>query len=181
MQPQQPSMLKPALIAGGAFGVAGAIPFVNLINCACCALIIGCGLVAALLQSNQCRTANIAFGAGPGAQVGLLSGLVYGVVSGVLSALLNLTLGVGEWQTTLQQMEELGSVDPEVVDQMSRFMESTGPVVIVLFAIFISLLLGAIFATVGGLIGGSLFKVSPPSADAPGTSGVSPPPVRPIG
>ena len=44
---QAPSMLKPALISGVAFGVAGAIPVVNWINCACCALIIGCGFFAA--------------------------------------------------------------------------------------------------------------------------------------
>ena len=39
MNGQAPTMLKPALIAGAAFGVAGAIPVLNWINCACCALI----------------------------------------------------------------------------------------------------------------------------------------------
>ena len=46
---QAPSMLKPALISGVAFGVAGSIPVINWINCACCALIIGCGFFAAFL------------------------------------------------------------------------------------------------------------------------------------
>ncbi len=54
---QAPSMLKPALISGVAFGVAGSIPVVNWINCACCALIIGCGFFAAFLYSKDSRTA----------------------------------------------------------------------------------------------------------------------------
>ena len=54
---QAPSMLKPALISGVAFGVAGSIPVVNWINCACCALIIGCGFFAAFLYSKDSRAA----------------------------------------------------------------------------------------------------------------------------
>jgi type IV secretory pathway TrbD component len=186
MQAQPPSMLKPALISGVAFGIAGAIPMLNLINCACCALIIGCGFLAAYLQSQQCKTAGVEFGAGSGAQVGLLSGLVYGVVSAILSTLLNAALGIGDWQETLEQLKELGTMDPEVMEQITRFMESTGPAVLVLFGLFFALLFGAIFATIGGLIGGSVFKAeggqepptaeTPPSADAP-----APPPVQPGG
>ena len=75
---QAPSMLKPALISGVAFGVAGAIPVINWINCACCALIVGCGFCAAFLYSKECRTAGFAFRPGNGATVGLVSGLIYG-------------------------------------------------------------------------------------------------------
>jgi len=55
MNNQAPSMLKPALISGVAFGVAGAIPVINWINCACCALIIGCGFLSAFLYSTGKR------------------------------------------------------------------------------------------------------------------------------
>jgi len=180
MQFQAPSMLKPALISGVAFGIAGAIPIVNLINCACCALIIGCGFVAAYLHSQQCKSAGVEFLAGAGAQVGLVSGLVYGVVTSVVSAFFNILFGLGDWNEIIEQMDELGSLDPEIMDQVSRFMESTGPSALMLFGLFMSLLFGAIFATIGGLIGGSVFKFQPQQDDAY-SDAPPPPPVEPGG
>jgi hypothetical protein len=178
MQAQAPSMIRPALISGVAFGIAGAIPFVNMLNCACCALIIGCGFVAAYLQAQQCKTAGAAFLPNHGAQVGLLSGLFYGVVTTVVSSLINVVFGLGDWQDIVEQMEEIGTLDPEVMDQIARFMESTGPSVMVLFGLFISLLFGAIFATIGGLIGGSVFKVE--ASDEPPFMGSDAPPPTPV-
>lgn len=176
MQVQPPSMLRPALISGIAFGVAGGIPLINLLNCACCALIIGCGFVAAYLQAQQCKTAGAAFLASHGAQVGLLSGLIYGVVTTVVSSLANLLFGIADWKEIVQQMEEIGTLDQEVMDQMTRFMDSTGPSVMILFALFMALLFGAIFATVGGLIGGSVFKFEPPAEPPVVSAGAPPPP-----
>jgi hypothetical protein len=58
---QAPSMLKPALISGVAFGVAGAIPFVSALNCFCCALVIGSGMLASFLYSKESRAAGHRF------------------------------------------------------------------------------------------------------------------------
>lgn len=176
MQVQAPSMIRPALISGIAFGIAGAIPFLNLLNCACCALIIGCGFVAAYLQSQQSKTVAAPFLPSHGAQVGLLSGMVYGVVTTVVSSLFNLVFGLGDWHQIVDQMEDIGTLDPEVMEQVTRFMDSTGPSVMVLFGLFMSLLLGAIFATIGGLIGGAVFKSEPPAEAPYGGSDVPPPP-----
>jgi hypothetical protein len=174
---QAPSMLKPALISGVAFGVAGAIPVVNWINCACCALIIGCGFLAAFLYSKDSRAAGVAFGPGNGATVGLVSGLVYGVVSGILGGLVSATFGMGEWQEVIQQIEASGAdIDPEVLEQVSHFMESSGGLMMVLIGLFFALLFGVIFATIGGLIGGSVFKLQP---QAPVQEQAPPPP--PVG
>jgi len=174
---QAPSMLKPALISGVAFGVVAAIPFINLINCACCALIIGCGFFAAFLSSKDNRAAGFAFRAGNGATVGLLSGLVYGVVSGVLSPLINKALGMGDWEEVIEQIRASGAeIDPEMLDQASHFLEGSGALVMVLVSVFLGLLFGAIFATIGGLIGGSVFKVEP----QPPTQEQAPPP-PPVG
>jgi len=186
MQGQIPPMYKPALISGVAFGVAGAIPLVNLINCACCALIIGCGFLAAYLQSQQCKSAGATFTPGAGAQVGLISGLIYGVVTTIISNLFQLAFGLNDWQQVIDQMDQLGTVDPEMMNQITGFMESTGPLVIALLGLFMSLLCGAIFATIGGLIGGSVFKVENPessagSAPPPVVGDAPPPPVQPGG
>ncbi len=173
---QAPSMLKPALIAGVALGVAGAIPVINWLNCACCALIIGAGFLGAWLYSRDSRAAGVAFLPGTGATVGLLSGLVYGIVSGVLGGIINAALGAGDWENVIEALESSGAeIDPAVLDQVSAFMEDSGTMMVVLIGIFFALLFGAIFGTIGGLIGGSVFKYEP----LPGEGQAPPPP--PVG
>jgi len=179
MQAQPPSMLKPALVSGTVFGVVAAIPVVNWVNCACCALIIGSGFLAAYLLSQQHKAADVAFTPSTGAQVGLMSGLVYGVVTSIVSTILSFVFGFGDFDKMLEQMREMGTVNPETMQQITHFMQSTGPTVILLFGVFMSLLLGAIFATLGGLIGGSLFRVTP--AQPPEGSPELPPPPPPVG
>ena len=177
MNNQAPSMLKPALISGVAFGVAGAIPVINWINCACCALIIGCGFLAAFLHSKDCKTAGVAFRPGGGATVGLLSGLIYGIVSGVLGGIISSVFGMGDWENVIDQIQSSGAdIDPEILDQIAGFMESSGSLVMVLIGVFFALLFGAIFGTIGGLIGGSVFKNEPQAA----VSEQAPPP-PPVG
>lgn len=162
MNGQAPSMLKAALIAGAAFGVAGAIPVLNWINCACCALIIACGFVAAWLHSRQSKAAGVGFTVGNGALVGLGSGVVYGIVTGIVSAVVTTVFGVGDLDEIVEQFESVGTMDPQVIDQINRFMESTGPTVLALIGLFFSIVFGVIFATIGGLIGGAVFKSSAP-------------------
>jgi hypothetical protein len=180
MQNQAPPMLKAALISGVAFGIAGAIPVINWLNCACCALIVGCGFLAAFLYSKDCRTAVVPFRAGNGATVGLVAGLIYGVVSGLLGGLISAVFGMDEWQEVIQQIQASGAdVDPETLRQITSFMESSGPAFMILIGLFFALLFGAIFGTIGGLIGGSVFKfeVQPVA----GYDQTAPPPPPPVG
>ena len=179
MNGQAPSMLRPALIAGTAFGIAAAIPVLNLINCACCALIIGCGFVAAWLHSQPSKAAGLGYTPGNGAVVGLASGVVYGIVTGIVSAALNAIFGLTDWNQVVDQLEGVGTMDPEVVDQVNRFMESTGPATLALAGVFLSILAGVVFATLGGLIGGAVFK-SPPADQTSMDAPPPPPSVSPM-
>ena len=173
---QAPSMLKPALISGVAFGIAGSIPVLNWINCACCALIIGSGLFAAFLYSKESRKSGTAFGAGNGATLGLMAGLIYGVVAGIFGGLLNAAFGMGDWQEAIEQIQASGAdIDPATLEQISSFMESSGGAVMFLIGLFFALLFGAIFGVIGGLIGGSVFKVEA----QPGMYTQTPPPPPP--
>jgi hypothetical protein len=179
MQYQQPSMLKAALISGVVFGVAGSIPVLNWLNCACCALIVGCGFFAANLYSKSCRAAGVSFRAGSGATVGLVAGLIYGVVAGILGGIISAAFGMGDWREVVQQLQSTGAdLDPEVLDQVTGFLESSGSVLIFLLGLFFALFFGAIFGAIGGLIGGSVFKVEvQPSAGYD----QAPPPPPPVG
>jgi hypothetical protein len=175
---QAPSMLKPALISGVAFGVAGAIPFVSALNCFCCALVIGSGMLASFLYSKESRAAGFAFRPGNGATVGLVTGLICGAVTGVLSAIINRSTGMNDWQEAIEQMQTAGAeIPPETLDQITTFLETSGPTVFSLGLIFVCLVCGAIFGTIGGLIGGSVFKVEP---QAP-VQEQAPPPPPPVG
>ncbi len=174
---QAPSMFKPAVISGVAFGIAGSIPVINWINCACCALIIGAGLFAAFLYSKESRKIGVSFGPGNGATVGVLAGLVYGVVAGVVGGAINAAFGMGDWQQAIEQIQASGAdIDPATLEQISSFMESSGGAMMFLIGLFFSLLCGAIFGVIGGLIGGSVFKVEAQPGMYTGT-----PPPPPVG
>ena len=175
---QAPSMLKPALISGVAFGIVGSIPIIGAVNCACCALVIGSGVLAAFLYSKDSRAAGFAFRPGNGATIGLLAGLVCGAITGVFGAIVGKITGADGWQEAIEQMQASGAdIPPETLDQITHFMETSGPTVILLGAIFLWLIFGAIFGTIGGLIGGSVFKVEP----QPPAHEQAPPPPPPVG
>jgi len=173
--PGSPSMLKPALIGGGAFGVAAGLPFVGALNCACCALIIGSGFLAAYVFSQACKTQGITFGPAQGALLGALSGVVYAVASSVVSATVSLVRGM-DFGQVLEQIDSMGTEVPPQVREGLEWAAAAGPGLLLVIGFAISLVFGLIFATLGGLIGGAAFKVEPP-APAPPVE----PPLPPVG
>ncbi|MCP4654364.1 MAG: hypothetical protein GY856_02985, partial [bacterium] len=117
MNQVEPSKLQPALIGGAALGVASAIPFLNCLNCACCALVIGGGFLAAYLYLKDCPPAPEAR-YGDAATLGLLAGVFGAVVGTLLSIPFRLFFsGMGD----MGQLEELlGNFDmpPEAQDAL---------------------------------------------------------------
>ena len=49
MTDSSPSMLKSTLIGGLSLGILAAMPVIGVLNCACCALVIAGGFLAAFL------------------------------------------------------------------------------------------------------------------------------------
>jgi hypothetical protein len=178
MNEQTPSIWMPSLIAGGVFGVLSGMPLIGALNCACCALVIGCGVLAAFLYSRSCREAGVGFRPGRGALVGLAAGLFHALAATVISTIANLI--VGDFERSLEQMQQFMPPDPEAaeaVERMVEIMESLGPIGMFFIGLIFWVVLSSIFATIGGLIGGALFKVEiEPEAPLPGT-----PPPPPIG
>jgi hypothetical protein len=163
-------MLKPTMIGGLVAGVAGGLPIIGALNCACCALIIGGGFLATFLYSKDCRLAGVRFTPGSGAQVGLIAGLFYAVASTIVSGIVNAL-----FPKNLDQMVEMleqFDLPPEAVDSAMQFAEQSTSIVGIMIGFFFTLLLAAVFSTVGGLIGGAVFKYEP----APPASSTPPPP-----
>jgi hypothetical protein len=168
-------MLKPTLIGGGLMGLLGAIPVVNWLNCACCALVAGGGFIAAYLYSRDCSSQGVAFKPGSGALVGLVAGLFYALSATIFGAIVTSVMGGPDVDEIIAQMEQAGA-PPEMIDTAANLGEmlTTFTGVIILF--FITLLIAAIFSTIGGLIGGAVFKVEPtppPAGTTPGDSGTA--------
>jgi hypothetical protein len=138
----------------------------------CCALVIGGGLLAAFLYSRSCRSAGAAFRPGSGAVVGLVAGLFYAI--GHTALFLVLKPSPDKAGEILEQIESSG-LPPEYAENAARVLEVllTGLGSILFFCAI--LLVAAVFSTIGGLIGGALFKVEAAPAGPPAT-GAAPPP-----
>jgi hypothetical protein len=170
-------MLKSTLIGGGLFGLLGAIPVLNLVNCACCALVIGGGVLAAYLYSKECRAAGTEFRAGSGALVGLVAGLFYAVTGTVVGGILKLVLPQPNPEEVMEQLEQLPfDIPPEALDSAARWMEGSAGFGGLIISFFFTLLVAAVFSTIGGLIGGAAFKVeaAPSAPGAPMDGGTGP-------
>jgi len=172
----KPSMLKATMIGGLSFGVAGAIPLINMLNCLCCALIIAGGFLAAFLYSKECSAAGVEFRPGNGALIGLVAGLFYSVANAFTGGLVAAVFG-GPDIEQMRDMFEQFDLPPEAMDTALRFMETSGSFIGIMIAFFFTLLFAAIFSTIGGLIGGAVFKVEPP----PPASPAPPTPSAPLG
>jgi hypothetical protein len=146
---------------------------VNCLNLACCALLIGGGFLASFLYSRDVAAAGGTFAVGNGAAVGLVTGGFYAVGSAVVSAITRMVVDVSpaeQFELVREQMEQSGNLPPdflEGLDQVSAFLVESGGGLLFIIAFGFSLLLGAVFCTVGGLIGGAVFKKDPPAPAAP--------------
>ena len=167
-------MLKPALMGGLVMGVLSALPGVSLGNCCCCAWLVTGGLLAAyVLQSGTPQPITM----GDGAMVGLLAGLFGAVVNMVVSVPMNLI--TGPFQQRLFQ--RIAETQPDLPDNVRQLVDDMGAVSVVgtIMAFFMMLILGAIFSSLGGLLGAFFFKkkaapVPPPPPFPMGSGGAFP-------
>lgn len=169
------SKLQPALLGGLFIGVLSALPFVSLGNC-CCLWVIGGGVLAAwLLQQNQ----SVPIETGDAALVGLYAGLIGAVVAMVVQIPLTLALGPMQEEMLRQWAERSGDM-PDELRQVFENLEASGGLSAIglLVGFGIMLVLGAIFSTLGGLLGALFFRRQPPP---PATAQTLPPPLPPSG
>lgn len=160
--PEKPSKLMPALYGGIIMGLISGIPFLNFVNCLCCAGIMFGGFMAVFFYKKDLTpdmpqlTNNDALG------LGALAG-VFGALFGlVLTAVFMFTVGNLAAESTYDMMmgiyDALGILDqmpPEAIDQMQQSMteNALSPMTVV-----ISFIVDPLFGLIGGLIGYAVFK-----------------------
>ena len=170
--PKMPVKKTQAALLGGAFiGVLSALPIVSAANLCCCLWVIAGGVVAAyVLQQNHPEPITV----GDGAVAGLLAGVVGAFVYVAVSIPFNLLLA------PLQQRLLEGFIDraPEVSGELRDALSQLGGAFGLLLGFVVMLLIGVVFATMGGLLGAVLFRRGtppPPLPPAIETSEVLPP------
>ena len=179
MDNRAPSMLKPTLIAGLTMGVVTSIPGLDVLNlCTCCSLVALGGFLGSFLYSRSCREANVGFRPGNGALVGLITGAFWAVAATIVGSLLFALIGNPVMKSLLETLLENPDLPPEALDAIEQALDEMEQrsltLLKVVLSFFQSVIVGAIFATLGGLIGGAVFKVEP----APPVGDASPPPVQ---
>ncbi len=169
MKSGSPSMLKATMIGGGAAGFVSALPFVGALNCLCCCLVVGGGFLAAYLYSKECRSNGVEFRPGTGALVGLVAAFFFAIMATIVSFLSRFVVPQDPEQI-LSRLES-ANMPPQALETATKVIELLFAPIGILIGFVFALLLGAVFSTIGGLIGGAAFKVeataTPPSAGAP--------------
>jgi hypothetical protein len=156
------------MIGGLVGGVLSALPLISGGNLCCCLWIVSGGVVAAyVLQQNQ--TTPIA--AGDGALVGLLAGVAGACVYLVVSIPISLLVGPLEQRIFQGLAETMNNMPPEFREYATRTANGGFRVAMALFSFIFMLCLGAVFSTIGGVLGALIFARKTP----PGIIDIPPP------
>jgi hypothetical protein len=144
-------------------GVLSALPFVAGGNLCCCLWLVSGGAIAAyLFQQNQ----STPIAPGDGALVGLFAGLIGAVVVMVVSIPIDLFLGPMERQMLQRFLEMSRNPDMrDMVERMSSRQRAAGAATFIVGHIFFFMMwlcAGAVFSTLGGLLGAMIFKKQTP-------------------
>jgi hypothetical protein len=166
MNHERPSMITPALVGAIFIGITSALPVLELVNCACCALVICGGVIALHLYQRDypAHLSPISYGdaAVLGILTGVLGGFIWTIVDIPLEFLkLQLGLGLGD----LSELEEVlrdADIPPEAREFMNAFFARGGlTLAVAFFSLLINVLVSAIFATLGSILGLALMGKKP--------------------
>jgi hypothetical protein len=162
-------MLMPALWGALAIGVLSALPFVSAFNLCCCAWVVTGGVLAAyVLQANTPQPITI----GDGAIVGLLAGILGAFVYGVVSLPINILLGPVQRRAMNSLLDNMPNVPPELREALGSAGSPEMAMLGLVMGVVMMLFVGAIFATVGGVLGALFFRKKvtepPPVPSSPG-------------
>jgi hypothetical protein len=144
-------------------GTLSALPIINIGNFCCCLWLVTGGVVAAyVLQQNQ----EPPITAGDGALAGLVAGIAGAFIYLVLS--IPITILMAPMQRAMMEriINNTEGMPPEFREYLGAY---TGGAVQIVFGFLFTLIFGAIFSTLGGLLGAAIFKkpVHDTAHDAP--------------
>ncbi len=144
--------LLPALWGGIVIGVIDGLPGLDLINCFCCAGVIGGGILAVYLYRRQ---------VGDEVVIGNTDGIILGVLAGLIGAFIGSLLGALFGVAMLDMFKHIRPYidDPEAMAFFRNFQNNEKAWTWLFFATSfgLSIIINSIFGLIGGLIGVSLW------------------------
>jgi hypothetical protein len=165
---QKPDKLIPALYGGIIMALISAIPFINFINCLCCAGVMLGGFFAVFFYKNNFTPDTPPYTSGECMGLGAMAGVFGAIIGTVLSVAVLALFGniTSEYMVDILKNSGL-DIPTEAFDAMEESMAaglSFGSVMIQLFA---SLVIDSLFGLLGGLIGYSVYKPKKPMMPTP--------------
>jgi hypothetical protein len=171
----KPNKMLSALYGGLIMGVISGVPFLNFVNCCCCAGIMLGGFLAVFFYKNDIKPDMPPLTSNDALAVGALAGVFGAVVSSVLEGAALLAFGNLTGKTIADLITEiygragiLDQLPPQALDQLHalELMKFTPLMVLRAF------ILHPLFGLIGGLIGYAVFKpkqipLQPPAVPMP--------------
>jgi hypothetical protein len=137
-------------------GVLSALPLIAVGNVCCCLWVISGGVVAAyVLQHGQPEPMTPADGAFVGFLAGIAGAMVYTIISVPIDVL------IGPMERALMQRMVQNMAGAEGFRNYADQADRVAAPVRALLGFLMMLVIGAIFSTVGGLLGALMFKKPP--------------------
>jgi hypothetical protein len=153
----KPSKLLPALYGGIIMGLVSSIPFVNLVNCLCCAGVLLGGFLATYFYKSNFTPDTPPFTSGDCMAVGAISGVVGVIVDTLLSLLFLALFGDLAKEFVLHFLENM-DLPQEAMDAIEQaFAEQTSAFNLITNFLF-GLIIFPLFGMLGGLIGYNVYK-----------------------
>lgn len=167
--PPKPNKLQPALVGGVTIGVISAVPFLNLINCFCCAGVLLGGFLAVMIYKNNITPGMAPLTSNDAIAVGALAGLFGAVIATVLGGMILALFGNVTGEMIYDFMIKSGvEVPEELYDELREsLVEETLGFGWLMMSLFVGAIVDTLFGLLGGLIGFAVFKPkTPPVAPA---------------
>ena len=163
---QKPDKFLPALYGGIIMGVIWTVPFLNFVNCLCCAGLLFGGFIAVFFYKSNFTPDTPPFTTGDCLAVGALAGVVGAVVATMLNQVFMVLFGNVFKEFILHFIEGMNlDIPDEAMEEIRKRIEEvpTG-----IMSVFIDLVFGLIVYPIFGLLGGLIgYAVWRPPAQTP--------------
>jgi hypothetical protein len=156
---EKPDMKMPILYGGIVIGAISSIPFVNFINCFCCAGILFGGFLTAKFYHDGFPPGDASFTSSDCLLAGLLAGVLGAFISAAISAAILFLFGDVASRTLLDILKNSNfQIPDQVLQKIEESLAERMTATKFLINFFFSAILYAGFGLLGGLIGYNIYK-----------------------
>jgi hypothetical protein len=155
----KPDKLIPALYGGVIMALISSIPFLNFLNCLCCAGIMAGGFFAVFFYKNNFTPDTPPYTSGDCLALGALAGVFGALIGTVLSAIFMAIMGDVLRDFVLRFLERSDlDLPQEFWDQMDQLMSAEFSIFTLFTELLTNMLIYPLFGLLGGLIGYNIYK-----------------------